>query len=113
MDVLKLTAIGTFVGALSGCMPVANQGYPIGIFYTGTQAPSLLNEVEAGGDNKASTKTGKACSAGILGVAAFGDASLDAAKKQGAISTVNSVEYKATSYVLNVYVEVCTIVHGN
>ncbi len=99
--------------ATAGCMPVMNQGYPVGIFYNGTRAPSLLNRVEAGGANKASTKSGRACASGILGVAAFGDASIDAAKKQGGISTVNSVEYDGTNYVLGIYVQACTIVHGN
>jgi hypothetical protein len=95
------------------CMPVMQQGYPIGIIYNGTTAPSLLNEVEAGGANKASTKSGSACASSVLGVAAFGDAGLDAAKKQGGLTTVNSVEYEATGYVFGVYTQVCTVAHGN
>ena len=62
--------------------------------------------------NKAAPKTGRACSTGILGVAAFGDASLDAAKKAGGITSVHSVEYEATALLGVVYVVACTIVHG-
>jgi hypothetical protein len=101
------------IGAAAGCMPVAQQGYPIGIIYNGTRAPSLLTRVEAGGENRASTKEGVACASSILGLVATGDASLDAAKKAGGISTVNSVEYDASAFIFGVYTEVCTVVHGN
>jgi hypothetical protein len=95
-----------------GCLPINSQGYPVGIIYSATQAPSTIDRVEASGDNKAAPKMGRACSTGILGLAAFGDASLDAAKKQGGITSVHSVEYEATAVLGPVYVVACTIVHG-
>lgn len=98
---------------LGGCMPLNNQGYPVGAIYTGTKAPSLLDRAELSGDNKAATKQGRACSTAILGLAAWGDASVDAAKKAGGISSVHSVEYEATAVLGLVYTSACTVVHGN
>ena len=50
---------------------------------------------------------------GILGVAAFGDASIDTAKKAGGITDIHSVEYQATAVLGFVYVQTCTVVYGN
>ncbi|MEY4546924.1 MAG: hypothetical protein RL685_3119 [Pseudomonadota bacterium] len=98
---------------LGGCLPFTQQGYPVGGIFTGTKAPSALDRAELSGDNKAATKVGRACSTGILGVAAWGDASVDAAKKAGGISSVHSVEYESTAVLGFVYMDVCTVVHGN
>jgi hypothetical protein len=107
------TVFATALLALSGCMPLNNQGYPVGGIYTGTKAPSALDRAELSGDNKAATKQGRACATGILGLAAWGDASVDAAKKAGGISSVHSVEYESTAVLGAVYMDVCTVVHGN
>jgi hypothetical protein len=103
------------VGAalLSGCMPLIQQGYPVGGIYSGTKAPSSLARVETSGDNKTAPKMGSACSSGILGLVAWGDASIDAAKKAGGITSVHSIEYEATAVLGAVYVEACTVVHGS
>lgn len=98
---------------LGGCMPLNNQGYPVGAIYSGTKAPSVLARAELSGDNKGATKQGRSCSTGILGLAAWGDASVDAAKKAGGISTVHSVEYESTAVLGFIYVDVCTVVHGS
>jgi hypothetical protein len=47
-----------------------------------------------------------------LGAVAWGDASLDAAKKAGSITEVHSVEFKPTLVALGIYYQACTIVHG-
>jgi len=110
-----LSALG-LVGSImtaGACMPIQNQAYPAGIIYNGTTAPSMLDRVETSGAGKAGTKVGKACSTGILGVAAFGDASLDAAKRAGQITDVHSMEYEATAVLGFIYSQVCTVVHGN
>lgn len=113
---LPLPALLGALGALSSlgaaCMPINSQGYPVGLVYSATQAPSVMDRVETTGENKAAPKTGRACSTGILGVFAFGDASLDAAKKAGGITSIHSVEYEATALLGVVYVTACTIVHG-
>jgi hypothetical protein len=47
-----------------------------------------------------------------LGAVAWGDASLDAAKKTAAITEVHSVEFKPTLVALGIYYQACTVVHG-
>lgn len=98
--------------SLAGCLPLTNQGYPVGGIYNGTKAPSALDRVEVSGEGKGGPKEGRACSTGVLGVAAWGDSSIDAAKKAGGITSVHSVEYEATAVLGFVYVDVCTVVHG-
>lgn len=97
----------------SGCMPLVQQGYPVGGIYSSTSAPSALDRVEVSGANRLGSKTGSACSTGILGLVAWGDASIDAAKKAGAITSVDSVEYQSTAVLGAAYVSVCTVVHGS
>ena len=103
---------GLAMVAVSGCAPLMNQGYPVGAVYNGTKVPSVLDEVEVSGDNKAAPKVGRACTSGILGVAAWGDASIDAAKRAGGITSVHSVEYDVMAILGFVYVNACTVVHG-
>lgn len=56
------------------------------------------------------TKVGKACGKNILGLLIQGDMSVDAAKKNGGITKVASVDKEIKSYA--VYAEVCTVVKG-
>lgn len=107
---LTITMAGSL---LSGCMPLVQQGYPVGGLYNGTTAPSTLTRVEASGDNKAGPKHGSACSTGILGLVAWGDAGIDTAKKAAGITSVHSVDYEATAVLGGVYVQACTVVHGS
>jgi hypothetical protein len=57
------------------------------------------------------SKMGMACTKNILGVA-FGDASLEAAKRDGGITNVSSVDSEITN-ILYVYGKNCTIARGN
>ncbi len=106
-------ALFFFSGLSSGCAPLLNQGYPVGAFYHSTKVPSLLDRVEASGEGKAGPKMGKACTSGVLGVAAWGDASIDAAKKAGSITSIHSVEVESSAILGFVYVTACTVVHGS
>lgn len=54
---------------------------------------------------------GEACASSILGAYASGDASLDAAKKNGGVVQVNAVDGTAYSF-LGIYAKYCTIVYG-
>lgn len=62
--------------------------------------------------SEAPTKTGRSCSSSILGIIANGDASIDAAKRAGGITTVASVDFESTN-VLFVYATFCTVVRGS
>jgi hypothetical protein len=94
---------------LAGCL---GSGYPIGVVYNGTKMPHQMDRMEAAGPGRAADKEGTACATGILGAVAWGDASLDAAKKAGAISEVHSVEFKPTVVAFGIYYQACTVVHG-
>jgi len=59
----------------------------------------------------ATTKTGEACANSILGLIATGDASIEAAKKEGGITKVATVDHSTTN-VLYFYGQYCTIVTG-
>ena len=68
--------------------------------------------MEATGPVRTGDKVGEACATGILALVAWGDASLDAAKKAGAITEVHSVEFKPTAVLFGIYYQACTVVHG-
>lgn len=78
----------------------------LGFIYTGVQGP--INATEAAG----ATRTGQSCAQNVLGIAAWGDASIDAAKQDGGISTVSSVDHDSLS-VLLIYARFCTVVKGS
>ncbi|MEO8874007.1 MAG: TRL-like family protein, partial [Polyangiaceae bacterium] len=82
-----------------------------GSIYSGTTVPHGVDRLEMAGQAKTGDKAGEACATGILGLAAFGDASIDAAKKAGQISDVHSVELR-TMNILGIYTQGCTEVHG-
>ena len=56
------------------------------------------------------TRVGRACGRNILGLWIDGDMSVEAAKKNGRITQVASVDKEVKSYA--VYAEVCTVVTG-
>jgi len=60
--------------------------------------------------NAPGTKVGRACATNILGLIIQGDMSVEAAKKNGRITQVATVDTDIKSYA--VYSEVCTIVTG-
>ena len=61
-------------------------------------------------DNSGSTKVGRACGKNYLGLFITGDMSVEAAKKDGKITHVTSIDKEIKSYAL--YAEVCTVVRG-
>jgi hypothetical protein len=76
---------------------------------------TTFNETKYGNiatDESVATKEGKACGTSILGAVAQGDASIIAAKANGGITKVSSVDHYAKS-ILGIYGEWCTIVKGN
>lgn len=102
-SLLAATAAGTV-----GCTVL---GYPTGSIYTGTKVPHGAMRLEGSGTGKGGTARGEACATGILGLVAFGDASLAAAKKAGGIADVHSVEFGGLS-ILGIYTKGCTIAYG-
>ncbi len=89
---------------LLGCAwvfsPVGN-----GLLFTSVKAPI---DAEPGA---ATLRKGKACAHNILGLVAFGNASIEAAKRDGDITTPASVDGDAFS-LLALYSKFCTEVRG-
>lgn len=111
---MKLAEKFAFIGAVTfiatGCASFTG-GYPSGSIYSGTTVPHGVDRLEMAGAGKSGDNTGEACATGILNLAAFGDASVDAAKKAGKITDVHSVELR-TMNILGIYTQGCTEVHG-
>lgn len=66
---------------------------------------------ESGSPVPGAAKEGKACADSILGLIARGDASVRAAKENGGIKEVTSVDHSARNF-LNIVGQWCTIVRG-
>jgi TRL (tRNA-associated locus)-like protein len=101
---LTLAGITAAAFSLAACQIVASP-----------MAGTTFNETKYGNiatAETATTKEGKACGTSILGAVAQGDASIVAAKANGGITKVTSVDHYAKN-ILGVYGEWCTIVKGN
>ena len=93
------------LAGLSGCMIVDS---PI----KGVLGTEVIWGDVAGKNAEADTiKHGKACAHSILGLVAEGDASVRAAKENGGITEVSSVDHSARN-LLNIVGEWCTLVRG-
>ncbi|MBI3807396.1 MAG: hypothetical protein HY281_07755 [Nitrospirae bacterium] len=104
---VALTLVGITAAALSlaNCAPIV----------ASPMAGTTFNETKYGNiatAETATTKEGKACGTTILGAVAQGDASVMAAKANGGITKVTSVDHSAKS-ILGIWGEWCTIVKGN
>lgn len=100
---LYISAIACVL-SLSGCATYTPQG----IVYTKVKGAPTSAEVN---DNIKAEKIGEACVKSILGIVATGDMSVENAAKNGDITKVRSVNYKAES-VLGIVGNYCTIVKG-
>ncbi len=56
------------------------------------------------------TRVGRACATNVFGLLVSGDMSVEAAKKNGRITQVASIDKEIKGYA--VYAEVCTVVTG-
>ncbi|MCM2322106.1 MAG: TRL-like family protein [Oligoflexia bacterium] len=77
----------------------------IGLAYTEVQAGHSV------ASNQAGNRVGEACATSILGLVAQGDASIETARRNGAITMITSVDDSFTTYV-GVWSKYCTIVRG-
>ena len=100
--VFTIAAAASF-SVLAGCAIARS---PVtGSIYTDTHSSQSATS------NQAGNRVGEACVTSILGVVATGDASIEAARRNGGITMISSVDESATSYV-GVYAKYCTIVRG-
>jgi hypothetical protein len=97
---MKYIALLGIVLMLAGCATY----WPMGLLYT-------EGKMGAQADNGAADRTGRACMQSYLGLVAFGDASIEAAKATGGIKEIVSINYEVKN-ILGVYGEYCLVVKG-
>ncbi|WP_447977865.1 TRL-like family protein [Candidatus Nitrospira bockiana] len=103
MKRLSLAVASVGLLTLTACQPVASP--LLGVFYNETKYGDFATR------NVDATKEGKACAQTILGLVATGDASVAAAKANGGITEVASIDHSAKS-ILGIIGDWCTIVKG-
>lgn len=97
-----LFVLGTVV-LLTGC---AAGPSPVGTgLYTNVKGPITATGI-------AGNQKGEACAQSFLGVINTGDASIEAARKNGQINSISSVDYQTTG-AYPIYGKTCTIVSGS
>jgi hypothetical protein len=97
-----LIALAGLLFLFTGCATI----YPSGAIYTNVQLPMQVT------DNAGTPmKTGTAQATSILGLVATGDASIEAAKKNGNITKVYHVDWDAMN-VLGIYGRYTVTVYG-
>ena len=87
---------------VTGCATL----YPAGFIYTNINLP-----VTATANSGTATKVGISQSTSILGAVAIGDASIEAAKKNGGITKVHHVDYGVKN-ILGIFGTYTTTVYG-
>ncbi|MEZ5540371.1 MAG: TRL-like family protein [Pseudomonadales bacterium] len=101
---LTATAIAATVAMTAGCAtaraPVSN-----GWLFTDVKGS------ESVGDATSGVRYGRACSANVLGLVAYGDSSTRTAASRAGISRIQTVDY-STNTVLGVWAQTCTLVYG-
>ena len=109
MKTRSVLGLMILVIGLGGCMIVDS---PIkGVFGTEVIWGDIAT-AEKGSETRGTAKQGKACADSILGLIARGDASVRAAKENGGITEVTSVDHSARNF-LNIVGEWCTLVRGH
>ena len=108
MRTLYVLGMLSLVVGLGGCMIV---DAPIrGVLGTEVIWGDIATS-EASSPNSPAVKEGRACAESIMGLLARGDASVRAAKANGKITEVSSVDHSARN-LLGIVGEWCTIVRG-
>jgi hypothetical protein len=109
---LSLMAIAVCVLA-SGCASNMFPGgpTPAGALVTNVKSPAQAVAVAT--DASATfSKCGTASAGAVLGLFAFGDASVDAAMKNAGIKKVHHVDHQINSFLLGLWVQDTTLVYG-
>ena len=105
MRTFLVLGLMSLVVSLGGCMIVES---PIkGVL--GTEV--IWGDVAGKAATPNTMKQGKACAESILGLLARGDASVRAAKENGGITDVSTIDHSARNF-LNIVGEWCTLVRG-
>jgi hypothetical protein len=110
---IKTALIALVLISLSGCATTFYPGGPTpsGFVFTSTKstAAALAAPVDM---NIRPLKSGSASSSSILGLFAFGDATVTAAMKNAGISSLNHVDYANTTLLGGLFINTRIIVYG-
>lgn len=95
---------------LSGCAQISASP-PAGILYQGVTgvSPNFVVQQEDGA--RPGPKSSRACAHGVLGLAAWGDMSVEKAKRRAGIARVDTIDFRNVS-VLGIYTKRCTLITG-
>lgn len=110
MRALSATALTLLF--LSGCGGALGHAPPVGAIYSGAAGVSPFTQAHVTDGERPGPKRGEACASGVLAVASWGDMSLEAAKKAGGITSVDTMDYKTMDILGVVYQRHCTIITG-
>lgn len=103
MKIKLLTILASLI-LVTSCSGNANRSGP-GLIYTGTtDAIAFDNAIKP-------SRKGEACSTKVLSLVTFGDASVEAAKKDADIKKIATADTKYFN-ILGVYGTACTVVRG-
>ena len=91
MNKIKLLTVLLVATFLTGCASLA----PIGILYTEVKVPSQLGD----GKDVTYSKVGQASAKSYFTLIATGDASIDAAAKNGDIKVIKYVDYHVENFL--------------
>ncbi len=107
--ILGLVVVALACVLLTGCAGFVQARVvpPLGFVYTEYKAPLDIDY----GNTPIRTKKGIASTQNVLGIVAFGDASVKAAAEDGGITTVDHVDYEFFN-ILGVFSKFTTIVYG-
>ncbi len=95
-------------GSLAGCL-VAPVIPPLGAIYTNVKAP-IDTDVAA---TPVTSRSGRSSARSILWLVSWGDASIEAAARDGRLKTIESVDYNYLNVFLGIYQSYTTIARGN
>ena len=111
--VMSICVSGLAMLLASGCATALFPGgpTPAGSLVTNVTSPAQSLAVAMDTSAKC-TKTGESSAMAILGLFAGGDASIEAAMRNGGITKVHHVDHTVSSFLLGIYLEDKTIVHG-
>lgn len=105
--------LGVAVLLLTGCASTIYPGgpTPAGSLVTSVRSPAQALAVALDPSASASRK-GEASSSAVLGLFATGDASVDAAMRNGKITKIHHVDHDVNLFLGGLYIKATTIVYG-
>ncbi|TGL12514.1 TRL domain-containing protein [Leptospira meyeri] len=105
-NLIKVLGILIIAGFFANCS--VQYTTPPGYLF---QNITMNKDVSTGND--IGTKTGTACTHGVLSIFYVGDGGIGAAAEQGGIKVVKAVDYSRLSLLTLLYSRVCTIARGD